>query len=70
MAKTAFKAVEGLSGATVSVGDGETFDIKAALSKGDGQIVLDTDNPKDRQIADALANHPAVVTAAPKKETK
>jgi uncharacterized UPF0146 family protein len=73
MAQVAFKAAdEDLSGATVSVGDGETFDIAAALKKGNGQIVLDLNKEGDRRIADAIENHPAVVSApvASKKEGK
>jgi hypothetical protein len=71
MAQVAFKAaVEDLSGATVSVDDGKTFDIAAALKK-DGQIVLNLDREADRQIAEVLEGHPAVVkSTVAKKEGK
>ena len=64
-------AVEGISGASCKVGDGETFDIAAALKDGKGQIVLDLAKPEDQEIANALRNHPAVKEATaktPKKE--
>ena len=70
MAQIAFKAAaEDLSGATVSVGDGETFDIAAALKK-DGQIVLNLNKESDRSLAEVLESHPAVVKASVKKEGK
>lgn len=53
-------AVEELSGATVSVGDGETYDIVAALEAGDGRIVLNISTEGDRHINDALSLHIAV----------
>jgi hypothetical protein len=71
MAKVAYKAAdEDLSGATASTVDGKTFDIAAALKKGDGQIVLDLDKPEDRQVADILDNHIAVVKTAPSTKEK
>lgn len=67
--KCAFKAaVEDLSGATCKVGEGETFDIAAALKEGNGQIVLDLNKPAEAQIADALRTHDAV-TEIPVKST-
>jgi hypothetical protein len=70
--KIAFKAAsEDLSGATASIADGLTFDIAAALKDGGGTIVLDLDNSDDRDVAEILNTHPAVVKAAPsKKESK
>lgn len=69
--KIAFKAAsDDLSGATVSIGDGKTFDILAALKKGDGKIVLDLDNPDDNALAETLRVSPAVTETTPKKETK
>lgn len=61
-------AVEDLSGATCLVA-GEVFDIAAALKKGDGQIVLDLNQDRDRQIADALRLHPAVKDGKAAKTT-
>ena len=69
--KCAFKAaVDGLTGATCKVGDGETFDIAAELKKGNGKIVLDLNKPEEAQVADALRGNPAVTetTVASKKE--
>ena len=64
-------AVEGISGASCKVGDGETFDIAAALKDGKGQIVLDLNKPEEAELANALRNHPAVTETSvktPKKE--
>ncbi|MBN8867514.1 MAG: hypothetical protein J0H98_08165 [Solirubrobacterales bacterium] len=54
-------AVEDLTGATCRVGEGETYDIVAALINGDGEIVLDLENPNEAEIANALRLHPAVI---------
>lgn len=71
MAKVAFKAAsEDLTGATASIADGQTFDIAAALKKGDGLIVLDLDKPGDRQVADILEDNHAVVKTAPSIKEK
>lgn len=70
MAQTcAFEAaVTGLTSATVKVGDGETYDIAAALKEGKGRIVLDPTT--DAAIVAALTSHPAVKTASNKPKGK
>lgn len=68
--KCAFEAaVDDLSAATVQLGNGDTFDIAAALKK-DGRITLDRENERDRLVADALNHHPAVkpATTNPKRK--
>lgn len=67
--KCAFEAAdEAMTGATVNVGDGVTYDIAAELKAGNGQIVLDTHT--DRHIVDALNVHPAVKSTAVKTVAK
>ena len=53
-------AIEDLSGATCKVGEGETFDIAAALKEGKGQIVLDLDKPEEAAVAQVLRGNPAL----------
>lgn len=51
------------SGGSVSVGDGETFDIGAALQEGNGTIRVDEGSAEER----ALNDHPALARGEAEK---